>query len=150
TGVYIITRPSFSALNQYIRHHFQNRNTKILFFSIAGIALISTFIFFPVIKRIKQEIHFSGEPVMEFVFGPMWDSNTLDYVYESSRIKNGIRDKACIESITTQPAPADTNIVVVILVDGLRKDMLPAYGYTRNNTPFLDSLQHTGRLSIVD
>lgn len=45
--------------------------------------------------------------------------------------------------------PFDKRNVIVIIVDSLRADHLPAYGYFRPTTPFLSRLQSTGHLKAV-
>jgi len=40
--------------------------------------------------------------------------------------------------------------VVLIIVDSLRADRMQAYGYSRETTPFLASLVHSGRMKKVD
>lgn len=47
------------------------------------------------------------------------------------------------------PAAFDRRHVIVIIVDSLRADHLPVYGYPRDTTPFLSSLQAQGRLQHV-
>ncbi len=40
--------------------------------------------------------------------------------------------------------------VILIIVDALRADYLPIYGYTKNRLPFLDSLNKSGNLKKID
>ena len=101
------------------------------------------------IFQAKRIMHFSGEPILEFVFGQMWDSNSMESVYDKTRLKNALRDKNCIDLIKPDKGPGSNRIVIVILLDALREDFLPLYGYEKKTTPFLDSLAQDGKLLHV-
>jgi glucan phosphoethanolaminetransferase (alkaline phosphatase superfamily) len=115
----------------------------------AGISIITIAIFSAPLLRFKRQAHFAGEPAMEFIYGPMWNSETMELVYDESRLQNKYHDQACIDSVRAEPGPDTGRTVVLILLDGLRGDYLPAYGYPRKTTPFLDSLSATGKLMKV-
>jgi len=94
------------------------------------------------ILNLKRTMHFKQEPLLYFVFGPMWDVHS-DQLLTSGHV-NSQQDIECIRSI--KPAQAKDKIAIIILLDALRSDHLPMYGYGRNTTPFLDSLCKTGNL----
>lgn len=99
--------------------------------------------------QFKRLIHFRGEPVMEFVFGQMWESHGDETVFGKNMAIKNLADKPCIEAVDSDAELRDGRVVVVILFDALRSDFLPAYGYSRPTTPFFDSLQNTGNLAVV-
>ena len=94
------------------------------------------------IMNLKRTMHFKQEPLLYFVLGPMWDVHS-DQLLTSGHV-NSEQDLECIRSI--KPAQAKDKIAIIILLDALRSDHLPMYGYGRNTTPFLDSLCRTGNL----
>ena len=114
-----------------------------------SLTILAVFTYKPLLDY-KRKIHFAGEPVLEFAYGPMWDSETMQLVYDESRLQNKMHDQACIDSVKTEAGPDTARTVVLILLDGLRSDYLPAYGYARKTTPFLDSLSGTGELMKVE
>ncbi|MFC0771679.1 sulfatase-like hydrolase/transferase [Terrimonas alba] len=81
-------------------------------------------------------MHFNQEPLLYFALGPMWETYS-DQLLTSTH-KNSGADLQCINSIIKNSAK--DKIAIIILLDALRSDHLPMYGYNRNTTPFLDSL----------
>jgi len=114
---------------------------------IAALVLVALLI--KPLLLLKRTMHFRGEPVLEFALGQMWESGHSEFVFDSERLKKGLNDKPCIDSIAPEPGKLQGRVVVIILADGLRSDFLPAYGYHRPTTPFLDSLRNTGELTVV-
>lgn len=96
----------------------------------------------------RRSAHFAGEPLMEFVWGPMWYPESLDDIYSAKRQENALLEKKCIDEVVEGTAPDRVNMV--ILVDALRPDHLSVYGYERPTTPFLDSLYKNGSLMKVN
>jgi heptose-I-phosphate ethanolaminephosphotransferase len=94
-------------------------------------------------------MHFSEEPILEFVFGPMWYPESLNDLYSSKRQKNSLKERDCINKVAPNTLQKQPHTTVVILIDALRNDHLPMYGYSRMTTPFLDSLSKTGQLLTV-
>lgn len=92
---------------------------------------------------LKRTMHFKQEPVLYFIFGPMWDVHSDELLLSTH--KNS--EARCIDSI--QKSPDKNKIAVVILLDALRSDHLPMYGYERNTAPFLDSLYKNHRLTRI-
>lgn len=115
---------------------------------LAGLALLSVLSIRPLL-HLKRQAHFSGEPVSEFVWGPMWYPESLDDIYDPQKQRNSISEQACIDAIVPRDkSPGHTS--VVILVDALRSDHLPMYGYNRMTAPFLDSLHRANQLMAVE
>ena len=96
----------------------------------------------------RRAAHFAGEPLMEFVWGPMWYPESLDDIYSAKRQENALLEKRCIDEVVEKTAPDRINMV--ILIDALRPDHLSVYGYERPTTPFLDSLYKKGSLIRVN
>ena len=72
----------------------------------------------------------------------MWEIHT-DQLMVSNH-KNSGNDKHCTSTI--KKSSQKNKIAVIILLDALRSDHLPMYGYQRNTMPFLDSLYKTHQL----
>lgn len=117
----------------------------LLLLAIVGLAILSIST-----VQIKRYAQFRGEPITQFFFGPIWGAvDNKQVAFDPERIQKGLNDKRCIDSLKKQHRPEDSLNVVIILLDALRKDHLPKYGYNRKTTPFLDSLQNSGSLSHV-
>ncbi len=112
-------------------------------------AIVILILLFRPLLLLKRTMHFRGEPVLEFTLGQMWESGHSEFVFDNERLKKGLSDKPCIDSIAPEPGKLQNRVVVVILADGLRSDYLPAYGHRRPTTPFLDSLRQSGQLAVV-
>lgn len=149
SALYYFVRPRPGQLHR--AWAYQREKPFLLKRALPVLLLISmlTAVFSAPLLRFKRKAHFAGEPVMEFIYGPMWNSETMELVYDESRLQNKYHDQACIDSVRTEPGPDTGRTVVLILLDGLRGDYLPAYGYPRKTTPFLDSLSATGELMKV-
>lgn len=93
----------------------------------------------------KRTLHFEQEPLTYFALGPMWEIHTDRLLMEQK--PRTPADDACIEQVTLKEK--NDKLVVIILVDALRSDHLPMYGYERNTSPFLDSLYRTGTLQAL-
>ncbi|RYZ20090.1 MAG: hypothetical protein EOO16_17840, partial [Chitinophagaceae bacterium] len=117
------------------------------FFIGAGTALLLCLLCYKPLLRAKRIMHFAEEPVLQLAFGNLWGQGN-EVAFDSRRYALGQRDAACFDSLAVTPNK-DDHTVVVILMDALRSDHLPAYGYTRATTPFLDSLQRSGQLLKV-
>jgi arylsulfatase A-like enzyme len=52
--------------------------------------------------------------------------------------------QVALAKLERRPKPADAGNVLLIVVDTLRADHLPAYGYSRGKTPHLDALTNEG------
>jgi glucan phosphoethanolaminetransferase (alkaline phosphatase superfamily) len=112
------------------------------------VAITLVFVFIRPLLHFKRQAHFSGEPLSEFIWGPMWYPESLDDIYNPQKQRNSISEQACIDSIVPHDKkPEHTS--VVILIDALRGDHLPMYGYDRMTTPFLDSLYRANQLMAV-
>ncbi|MFN4315884.1 MAG: sulfatase-like hydrolase/transferase [Chitinophagaceae bacterium] len=118
--------------------------TAIVFVVGAGLILA---LFKPMLQ-FKRRAHFAGEPTMEFVWGPMWYPESLEDIYSPGKQANAMAMKECIENVKA-PVVASDRINMVVLVDALRRDHLPMYGYARQTTPFLDSMHRAGSMIAV-
>lgn len=117
---------------------------------LIGITAAIIFILAPTLLQFKRFIHFRSEPLMEFVFGQMWESGGEETIFGKNMTLKTLNEKACIDSVKAEPASKEDRVVVVILFDGLRSSFLPAYGYQRPTTPFLDSLTQSGDMTVVN
>jgi glucan phosphoethanolaminetransferase (alkaline phosphatase superfamily) len=107
--------------------------------------LIAAFLGKNIILDWKRTLHFEQEPLTYFVLGPMWEIHTDRLLMEQK--PRTTADDACIEQVTVKEK--NEKLVVIILVDALRSDHLPMYGYERNTSPFLDSLYRSGALQAL-
>ena len=94
------------------------------------------------ILSLKRTIHFSQEPLVYFALGPMWETHS-DELLGGPNIQSE-KDRECIEAI--HKTSEKDKLAIIILLDALRSDHLPMYGYPRNTAPFLDSLYRSGKL----
>jgi glucan phosphoethanolaminetransferase (alkaline phosphatase superfamily) len=92
-------------------------------------------------------MNFSEEPVLQFIFGNMWGHGN-EIAFDKERYLLGEKDNTCLDSLHLKPN-TDDHAIVIILIDALRNDHLPMYGYHRNTAPFLDSLYKKGELFAV-
>lgn len=107
--------------------------------------LLTAFFFRGNIMGLKRTMHFKQEPLLYFALGPMWETHTDELLLSSH--KKSEEDNKCIEVIKSKPARDKT--VIIILLDALRSDHLPMYGYKRNTSPFLQKLYKEGQLIRV-
>jgi len=94
------------------------------------------------ILSLKRTIHFSQEPLVYFALGPMWDTHS-DELLGGPNIHSE-KDRECIEAVNK--TSEKDKLAIIILLDALRSDHLPMYGYRRNTAPFMDSLYRAGNL----
>lgn len=87
----------------------------------------------------------SDDPVLAFLRTSVevYDESYLTQVAELRNTEPHLRAEY------PKGLPFDRRNVIVIIVDSLRADHLPAYGYYRPTTPFLSRLQAEGRLKPV-
>ena len=110
-----------------------------------GVAAILLLIFYQPILQFKRIVHMAEEPLLQFTLGAIWGNNN-DIAFDKVRYQNGLKDKACTDSI--RPLN-NQHTTIIILIDGLRADHLPMYGYKRNTAPFLDSLYQQNKLISI-
>src|SRR4029078_6743199 len=133
------------------RAYFSRNNTDPGSFSLKKAAAVALLLLGTIwlcrkpLMNLKRTMHFKQEPLLYFVFGPMWDIHS-DQLLTASHV-NSEKDLECIHSV--KPAAAQNKIAIIILLDALRSDHLPMYGYSRNTAPFLDSLCKSGTLFKV-
>jgi glucan phosphoethanolaminetransferase (alkaline phosphatase superfamily) len=87
-----------------------------------------------------------GEPVTTF-FRADPIANLL--AIDQSRLIAALEDHAT-QARYPRPAVPPKRNVVLIMVDSLRADRMGIYGYGRDTTPFMQSLQQSGRLHRVE
>ena len=143
--LFIVIRPKTEQLTQ-LAVRIRQRTT-LQKWLVGGLALLAlAFIFRQPIMQGKRTMHMAEEPLLQFTLGAMWGNNN-DIAFDKLRYENGLRDKACTDSVKRNTSEHTT---VIILIDGLRADHLPMYGYSRNTTPFLDSLHRQKQLMVVN
>lgn len=113
----------------------------LLFATLIIVVILSRSLFI----NAKRTLHFEQEPITYFWLGPMWEIHT-DRLFASQPLRTAA-DDACIEAVTKKEK--NGKLVFIVLVDALRSDHLPMYGYNRNTTPFLDSLYRNGQLQAI-
>lgn len=146
--LFLFVRPRYATVSSKFSNTFSAKKNsyRIIAFCVAfGLAVI---IFHKQIMAYKRVMHFSEEPVLEFVFGPMWYPGSLDDIYSAKRQKNSLKERDCINNVKPN-LDEKPHTTVVVLVDALRNDHLPMYGYSRMTAPFLDSLSKAGQLLSV-
>lgn len=114
---------------------------------IAGICIILAifpFLYTPALS-LKRWIHGTGEP---FVVALRGDKFTGLFVDEH-RLKVGLLDEEICRKYVV-PDSFDRKNVVVIVIDAMRADHLPMYGYKRMTAPFLTQLYETQKLKKVE
>jgi glucan phosphoethanolaminetransferase (alkaline phosphatase superfamily) len=136
-----------SMANQKVKNIFLRFSRKSILIT-ASFLLLIFFISFNKIVSFKRNAHFVGEPILEFFYGPMWNSETMEHVYNEKMIKNKLADEECIKNITIEKSE-NGKLIIVLLLDGLRADYLSAYGYKQKTTPFIDSLLTTNHFFKV-
>jgi len=109
------------------------------------VLLIST----PVLIRAKRVVHKKGEPLMVMLFDHMWGV-TDNPLFSQRRIRVGFADKELRKKYGSNIQTNPKKNVILIIVDAMRADHLSAYGYTRNTSPFIDSMIHSGKAVKVD
>lgn len=126
--------------------HLNNPLFRKRFALAAGLFLFTLVLFNRPLFAAKRVMHFAEEPLLQFVFGGIWGGeNTL--AFDKVRYENGLRDQACTEAVKANTQNDRT--IIIILIDALRNDHLPVYGYARKTTPFIDSLYTSKNLHVV-
>lgn len=120
------------------------RYPKVLGIGLLGL-ILCLIIFSKPLLDLKRTLQFQQEPLSYFIWGPMWEIHS-DQLLLTQPPKT-VADEECIASIEAKPAT--DRIAFVILLDALRSDHLPLYGYSRNTAPFLDSISKTGKLRKI-
>ncbi len=88
----------------------------------------------------------SSDPILAFMRTSV-DVYDERYLEETARLRV---DEPRTRAAYPKDIPFDRRNVIVIIIDSLRADHLPAYGYYRPTTPFLTKLQGSGHLQTVE
>lgn len=144
TAVYLLIRVKrpITVHSAIVKQQVLKGNKKWLFLAALIAAIILSRNLF---IKAKRTLHFEQEPITYFWLGPMWEIHT-DRLFASQALRTAA-DDACIEAV--QKKEKNGKLVFIVLVDALRSDHLPMYGYARNTAPFLDSLYRSGSLQAV-
>ena len=117
---------------------------KRLFIGLIVVIVISS----PLLLRVKRIIHKQGEPVMVMLFDHIW--GVIDNpLFSAQRIQVGFEDATIRKDYKAVTHLFRRKNVVLIIVDALRADHLSAYGYSRKTSPYIDSLVHSGKATVV-
>jgi glucan phosphoethanolaminetransferase (alkaline phosphatase superfamily) len=145
-GLYLLIRPRTNRLAQaWLKRKAPRWRRR--FWGGAVLVLLVAAAFNRPLLRLKRRMHFAEEPVLQFALGNIWGQGN-EVAFDKARYVLGNKDKACYDSLKVRPN-GDDHPIIVILMDALRSDHLPAYGYGRTTTPFLDSLMRRGDLFAV-
>lgn len=147
--VFAFVRPGYKSLSSKFSNTLSFKKNPYRIITIFCLFVLVVFLFRKPIMKYKTVMHFAEEPVLEFVFGPMWYPSSLEDIYSEKRQKNSLNERECINSVASKETSEKPHSTVVVLVDALRNDHLPMYGYSRMTTPFLDSLSKAGQLLTV-
>ena len=147
--LFIIVHPQYAILSSRYRNIFDIKTYPYRFAAICFVFILLLVLFRQPIMRSQRMMHFSEEPVLEFVFGNMWNPYAINDLYSVERQKNSLKERECIDSVRPSGTENKPHASIVVLVDALRNDHLPMYGYSRMTTPFLDSLSKAGQLLAV-
>lgn len=136
----------------FIRPDFRLNNTRYLKTDliIAGTGLTLFIIFFQPALKIKRYLYAAGEPVLGFIFPKAWHNEAELEGYTKVLFNDGSKEKECLEKIRKEPVHQSNRNILIILVDGLRRDFLSAYGYSRETTPFLDSMVKSNSMIKIE
>ncbi len=88
----------------------------------------------------------SSDPILAFMRTSV-DVYDARYLEETARLR---LDEPRTRAAYPRDIPFDRRNVIVIIIDSLRADHLPAYGYFRPTTPFLTKLQGSGHLQTIE
>ncbi len=94
-------------------------------------------------SELRAKMKFKGEPLYNF-FVPI--SSNFDKVSLNPTELAAINEYKSLEFEGVENAPN----LILIVVDALRADRLPMYGYPNNNAPFLQGLFDAGEMNKVD
>lgn len=147
--VFAFVRPRYKSISSKFSDTLSFKKNRYRIIITFCLFVFVVFLFRKPIMTYKTIMHFAEEPVLEFVFGPMWYPSSLEDIYSETRQKNSLKERECIDSVTAKKKPEKPHTTVIVLVDALRNDHLPMYGYSRMTTPFLDSLSKAGQLLTV-
>lgn len=117
---------------------------------ITGVAIVLLMIFYQPAIMFKRQMYAAGEPVLGFLFPKAWHDPSEMESYKKVLFNDGSADKDCIEAVKQEPVHKSDRNVIIILVDGLRRDFLSVYGYDRETTPYLDSMVKSNSMIRVD
>jgi glucan phosphoethanolaminetransferase (alkaline phosphatase superfamily) len=146
--LFLFVRPKYTALSSTWKNAFNGKKNRYRLVALCLLFIVGGLLSRKQIFSYKTRMHFAEEPVLEFVFGPMWYPESLDDLYTAKRQKNSLKERDCIAGVAPRSSK-EQHTTVVVLVDALRNDHLPMYGYQRMTTPFLDSLSKAGQLLTV-
>lgn len=93
----------------------------------------------------KRLIHGYGEPIIVALRG---DKSTGIFVDEH-RLKVGLQDEKVKENYAV-PDSFNRKNVIVIIIDAMRADHLPIYGYPRMTAPFMTKMYQAGKFQKVE
>lgn len=144
--LYYLFRPNAGKVHQQYLHIHEKKNLTRFAVSIT-LALLLLFLLRTPLLKLKRNSQFAEEPVLQFFLGGLWGQGN-EVAFDKQRYLLGKKDESCLDSLQIVPNP-DDHAIVVILLDALRSDHLPMYGYSRNTTPFLDSLYRNQDLLVV-
>jgi glucan phosphoethanolaminetransferase (alkaline phosphatase superfamily) len=112
-----------------------------------GMLIVLLVVFRQPLVRMKRYMQFAEEPLLQLTGGNLWGTGN-EFAFDKARYELGQKDALCFDTLK-MPAKFPARPVIVILLDAMRSDHMSAYGYTRNTTPFLDSMIRTRRLLQV-
>lgn len=107
--------------------------------SLAPLALVGLTVYKLIDASISRRLQEVREPIFMVFYSANMGGHFLSESLESSAIRAGYPKKRAF----------NRKNVILIIVDALRADHLPSYGYTRGHTPFLAELANTGHLHQV-
>lgn len=111
----------------------------------AAVVILAAFLLRGNLMNAKRVLQFNQEPFVYFMLGPMWEIHSDQLLLTQPARTQA--DVDCINAVSVKEK--NGRVAIVILVDALRSDHLPMYGYHRNTAPFLDSLFKSGKLTYV-
>lgn len=114
-----------------------NKKTKALI-AIPSLLVLLAIVSINQIVIFKKNIHFNGEPLLVFIYGPMWADNSWNTII--SQQKAGVKNMIKCETSESNKTNSTLKYIYLIVADGLTSNHMSCYGYQRKTTPFLDSL----------
>jgi len=97
-------------------------------------------------RRTPRSELLSSDPILAFLRTSV-DVYDARYLEETDRLR---AEEPRTRAAYPKDIPFTRRNVIVIIIDSLRADHLPAYGYFRPTTPFLTTLQASGHLRTVE
>ena len=110
-----------------------------LFASLAAVVVLGLTAYKLSKASISRRLQDVREPIFMVFYSTNMGGHFLSESLEPSAIRAGYPKKRAF----------NRKNVILIIVDALRADHLPSYGYTRGHTPFLTELANTGHLHQV-